>query len=89
MELILQGKHESVTHQIYIVIGDIASSLHIPELDYLFEKIKSLPYASYDFQILTLVRIFTFHAITANTNVRTCNLNSLKVFRLRRRSGMV
>ncbi len=52
-------------------MSDLSQGLSLPALDYLFEKIKAIPYSRYDEPTITLVRGFTIGAINANLQVST------------------
>jgi hypothetical protein len=58
-----QGKHESIKHAIQIAISDLASVLSLEDLDYLFDKIRKVPYSEYDVQMLLMVRQCSIPAI--------------------------
>jgi hypothetical protein len=67
--LTLKGKHESIINIIYASINDLASVLSIEDLDYIFDKIKTIPLSQYDQQLLYLVRGISIHAINYTLNV--------------------
>eukprot|EP01133_Synstelium_polycarpum_P007566 gene7566-8852_t len=54
-----EGKHETIENVIYETIGNIAISLPTTDIDYLFGKIKEIPYEHYTNQTLHLISCLT------------------------------
>jgi hypothetical protein len=54
-------------------------------MEYLFEKIKQIPYHQYDSQTMFLIRGYTIAAINSNTNVSCANTSSRDTFKNKKR----
>ncbi|KAF2075266.1 hypothetical protein CYY_003442 [Polysphondylium violaceum] len=62
-----EGKHETIENVIYDTIGNIASSLPVEDIDYLFDKVSKIPYSHYTQHTLHLIRALT-QRITSDSN---------------------
>jgi len=54
-----EGKHEEMVRVVYDIIKDVTSDLRPAVIDHLFEKIQSVPLASYDEKFLNFLKEFT------------------------------
>ena len=61
-------KHESVKHEIYIVLVELSQHLRLPLLDTLYEHIRSVPHAEYTQQTIILLRGFSVSALQSVYN---------------------
>lgn len=60
----MKGKHESIVHQCWTILDSAAGSLQITSLDYLFDKITSLPLSYYEsYELIGLIRRVTVSAM--------------------------
>jgi len=60
------GKHESIMHEVWEIIGSMVDCLNVKLLDYIFEKIRSIPYTTYDVQFLDFLTKITDRGLTHN-----------------------
>lgn len=49
-------KHETELHAIFINISELSTSLSLEHINYVYRKIQSIPFQSYDLQTLQLIR---------------------------------
>mmetsp|Transcript_12467 Transcript_12467/g.20271 ORF Transcript_12467/g.20271 Transcript_12467/m.20271 type:complete len:3278 (-) Transcript_12467:248-10081(-) len=62
----IQGKHESVCHTIFQLVGEVAPALSYPQLEHLYEKIATLPKSAYDTQTVYMIRCIAIAAASSN-----------------------
>lgn len=74
------GKHESITHIIFSTLSDLGFKLPLSDIEYVFEKIRKIPYSDYDLHILYLVRQMTVSAINLNLNEKKKKWYGLEIF---------
>ena len=62
-------KHEAITHVIYNVIESLSPYLNSSQLNFIFEKLKTIPCSSYDNRTMQLVRtLFKLEIQNVNNN---------------------
>ncbi|PRP88236.1 ubiquitin domain-containing protein [Planoprotostelium fungivorum] len=60
--------HESVTHIVYSQICEFVTDLKQEQSDYLFQKLKTVPFHQYDSHTVTLARILALHLVQIQSN---------------------
>lgn len=73
-----RGTHESVAHTVYLVLAELPQSLRPGLTDQLWCRIRSVPAAEYDTQLVQLVSSFTYGTLMSPmiTFVRRASLHS-------------
>lgn len=56
-------------HEVWEIIGSFADCLDLRQLDYIFEKLKSIPVHSYDAQFLDFIYKITDRGVHLNYSV--------------------
>eukprot|EP00742_Colponemidia_sp_Colp-10_P004877 GILJ01005210.1.p1 GENE.GILJ01005210.1~~GILJ01005210.1.p1 ORF type:complete len:2590 (-),score=405.82 GILJ01005210.1:174-7943(-) len=59
-----QGKHEAVVRVVYDAIVDLSSQLSGEQLEFLFQKMSSIPLSEYDEKLMFMMKDFSSNAIT-------------------------
>lgn len=63
------GKHESICHIIYNSLAELSTVLPAEAVEYLFQKIKTIPYASYDTHTFSLIQAISVRGINLCFNL--------------------
>jgi hypothetical protein len=59
----VQGKHESIVHEVWSLLGYLSSSFDLPLVSHIFDKIKTIPANCYDVQYVDFLKEITDRAL--------------------------